>query len=79
MFFFDPLYLLFALPGLLLGLWAQWRVKSVFQQYSQVRLTRPQTGAQIARQILQRSGVSHIAVERVDGFFSDHYLSLIHI
>ena len=73
MFFFDPLYLLFALPGLLLGLWAQWRVKSVFQQYSQVRLTRQQTGAQIARQILQRSGVSHIDVERVDGFFSDHY------
>ena len=55
MFFFDPLYLLFALPGLLLGLWAQWRVKNVFQQYFQVRLTRQQTGAQIARQILQRS------------------------
>ena len=70
MFFFDPLYLLFALPGLLLGLWAQWRVKNVFQQYSQVRLTRQQTGAQIARQILQRSGVSHIDVERVDGFLA---------
>ncbi len=73
MFFFEPLYLLFASPGLWLGLWAQWRVKNIFQQYSQVRLTRQQTGAQIARQILQRSGVSHIDVECMDGFSSDHY------
>lgn len=34
MWFFDPIYLLFAIPPLLLGLWAQFRVQSAFRQYS---------------------------------------------
>ena len=50
MFFFDPLYLLFAAPGLLLAFRAQSRVKVVFAEYSEVGLTRRQTGAQIAPQ-----------------------------
>jgi len=73
MFFFDPLYLLFALPGLLLGFWAQWQVKNSFKKYSRVGLSTRQTGAQIARRILQLSGIHHVKVERVGGFFSDHY------
>ena len=40
MFYLDPLYLILALPGLLLGLWAQMRVKGTFKKYSQVRTTR---------------------------------------
>ncbi|MAJ74448.1 zinc metallopeptidase, partial [Candidatus Poribacteria bacterium] len=73
MFFFDPLYLLFAAPGLLLAFWAQSRVKVVFAEYSEVGLTRRQTGAQIARNILQRSGLNHVNVERTDSFLGDHY------
>ncbi|MEZ4860308.1 MAG: zinc metallopeptidase [Caldilineaceae bacterium] len=71
MFFFNPLYLLFALPGMLLGLYAQARVKSAFDKYSRVQ-TR-MTGAQAARRILDMNGLSHVTVERVDGFLSDHY------
>ena len=37
MFFIDPLYLLLAIPPLLLGMWAQFRVQSAFKQYSRVR------------------------------------------
>ena len=37
MFFIDPLYLLLAIPPLLLGMWAQYRVQSAFRQYSRVR------------------------------------------
>ena len=33
--FFDPLYLIFILPGLALSLWASFRVKSAFKKYSQ--------------------------------------------
>ena len=39
MFYFDPLWLLFSIPPLLLGFWAQMRVKSAFAQYSKVRTT----------------------------------------
>ncbi len=71
--FFDPLYFVFALPALLLGLWAQMRVKSSFNRYSQVRSLSGISGAQAARHILDANGLHNVAVERVQGFLSDHY------
>ena len=71
--FFDPLYLLFALPGLLLGFWAQARVKRNFNKYSQVRTARNVTGAEVARQLLDSQGLYDVAVEETQGFLSDHY------
>ncbi len=73
MFFFDPLYLVIAMPALLLALWAQWRVKSAFGRYSQVRSLRGISGAQAARRILDANGLQNVGVERVSGFLSDHY------
>lgn len=73
MFFFDPYYLIFALPGLLLGLWAQARVRGAFNKYSQVRTARNVTGAQVARTLLDEQGLHDVAVEEVQGFLSDHY------
>lgn len=73
MFFFDPVYLLFAIPPLLLGLWAQFRVKSAFGQYSKVRTGNGMTGAQMARLILDSNGLQTVVVERVNGMLSDHY------
>ena len=71
--FFDLLYLVFALPGLLLGLYAQSRVKSNFKKYSQVRTARNVTGAEVARQLLDAQGLYDVAVEETQGFLSDHY------
>ncbi len=34
--FFDPLYFLFLAPGILLALWAQFRVKSAYHEASQI-------------------------------------------
>lgn len=73
MFYFNPLYLLFALPGLLLGLYAQARVRSNFEKYSRVRTATGMTGAQAARRVLDANGLQMVDVERVDGFLSDHY------
>ncbi|MFZ1397047.1 MAG: zinc metallopeptidase [Candidatus Promineifilaceae bacterium] len=71
--FFDPLYLIFALPGLLLGFWAQSRVKRNFNTYSRVRTARNVTGAEVARQLLDAQGLYDVAVEETQGFLSDHY------
>ena len=71
--FFDPLYLLIALVTGALGMWAQVRVKSSFRKWSQVPIARRMTGADVAREILQRSGIHDVEVERVGGFLSDHY------
>lgn len=67
-------WLLFALPGLILGLWAQYRVKGAFNKYSKVRTARNVTGAQVARALLNEQGLSHIAIEESKGgMLSDHY------
>ncbi len=73
MFYLDPLYLILALPGLLLGLWAQMRVKGTFNKYAQVRTTRNLTGAEIARHLLDNQGLYDVRVEETKGFLSDHY------
>lgn len=71
--FFDPLFLLFALPGLLLGLWAQARVRSTFGKYSKVQTARNVTGAQVARSLLDEHGLHDVVIEETQGFLSDHY------
>jgi uncharacterized protein len=67
------LYFLFGLPALLLGLYAQWRVKSSFSKYSKVRTQRGVTGAQVARSLLDAQGLHDVRVEESKGFLSDHY------
>jgi uncharacterized protein len=73
MFFFDPLYFVFAIPALLFGFWAQWRVQSAMKRYSQVRNSSRFTGAEIAKRILASSGLHNVRVELAQGFLSDHY------
>ncbi len=71
--FFDPLYLLFALPGLLLSMFATFYVKSTFSKYSKFRTYSGLTGAQAAQQMLAAAGINDVRIERVGGFLSDHY------
>lgn len=71
--FFDPVYLLFVGPGLLLAIIATFKVKSTFAHYSQVMSGSGLTGAEAARQMLARNGVTNVTIERADGFLSDHY------
>jgi len=71
--FFDPMYFVFALPALLFGLWAQWRVKSALKKYSQERIYSGMSGAEIARRILDSRGLRDVRVEPTQGFLSDHY------
>jgi len=66
-------YFLYILFPLLLGLWAQWRVKGAFARYSQVRASSNLTGAEVAREILSSSGIYDVSVEEIDGYLGDHY------
>lgn len=71
--FFDPLYFLFIGPGMVLALIATFKVKSTFARYSQVMAASGLTGAEAARQMLARSGITNVKIERASGFLSDHY------
>ena len=70
---FDPVYLLFLLPGMLLALWAQWRVRSAYAEASQIPAGSGYTGAQAADALLRAAGVHDVQIEPVQGFLSDHY------
>ncbi len=71
--FFDPLYFVFALPALILGLYAQAKVRGAYNRYAQVRTARNVTGAQVARTLLDSFGLHDVGVEETSGFLSDHY------
>ncbi|MFZ4524951.1 MAG: zinc metallopeptidase [Chlorobium sp.] len=71
--FFDPMYFVFAMPPMLLGLWAQFKVKSAFKKYSQVPTQSGISGAEAARRILQRGGLGNVSIETAQGMLSDHY------
>jgi uncharacterized protein len=75
-FYFDPVhfnfnYLLFVGPAMLLGLWAQWRVRSTYAKAQQE--PAPLSGAAAARHILDSAGLNQVDVEQVQGVLSDHY------
>jgi Zn-dependent membrane protease YugP len=72
--FFNPNYLIFVmLPTVLLTLYAQWRVKSAYNKWSQVPNERGLTGLATARIIMQDTGLEFIEVKRTPGFMTDHY------
>jgi Zn-dependent membrane protease YugP len=73
MWFYDPTYLLYVLPGLLLSLAASWYVRSTFRRFSEVPLSRGLTGAEAAAAVLRSAGVHDVRIEPVQGFLSDHY------
>ena len=73
MLFFDPVYLLFALPGLLLAMAAAFYTKSTFAKYSKVGASSRLTGADAAQRMLNAAGIYDVKIELVKGFLSDHY------
>jgi hypothetical protein len=73
MMFFDPMYLWFAAPGMILALWASYKTKSTFKRYAKVGASSGLTGAQAARRLLDGQNLQDVEIQRVQGFLSDHY------
>lgn len=66
-------YLLFMLPALLLGLYAQIMVKVNYNRYSKVISRSGLTGREAAERVLQMNGVGGVRIGRVGGTLTDHY------
>jgi uncharacterized protein len=71
MFWYWSLILL--VPALILGIYAQAKVSSSFNRYSQVPSARGFTGAQAAQQVLNAAGLGHVGIEVAGRRLSDHY------
>ena len=69
----DPIFWLFLIPGLLLGMYAQIRLTSTYNRYIRQGIASGMTGAETAREILDRAGLHNMPVNMVRGHLTDHY------
>jgi Zn-dependent membrane protease YugP len=67
------IWLICAGVPLLFGLWAQMRVKSTFNRYSQVPTRGGLTGAQAAAAVIRYSGLDGVTIRPIAGHLTDHY------
>lgn len=67
------LYLVLVVPFIILGFWAQQRVGGTFRKWAEVRSHSGRTGAEVARAILDRNGLTNVQVLHTPGSLSDHY------
>lgn len=65
--------ILIVIPGLIVSVWAQFKVQSTYKKYSTFYTKKRMTGADAARRILDSEGLYHIKVEHVRGNLTDHY------
>lgn len=73
MFFYDNYYLIFVLPAILISLFAQMKVKSTFNKYSQVMAHSSRTASEVTRCILDMNGLQNVRIEQISGSLSDHF------
>ncbi len=71
LFWWDPLYLVFALPALVLGLYAQAKVQAAYSRW--LRVPARLTGLEAARRLLQAAGLYEVRLEGTPGHLTDHY------
>ena len=71
--YFDYYYFILVVPALLFAMWAQKKVKSAFNQYSNASTYSRMTGFEAARRILDAHGLRNVQIEMIDGDLTDHY------
>jgi len=70
----DPLYFVFLAPGVVLALWAQWRVKSAYASANLIPVGSGFRGADAAAAVLANGHAPGVRIEATEGFLSDHYV-----
>ena len=61
------------IPAMILAMYAQSKVQRTYDTYSRVGLKSNMTGAEVARTLLDNSGLHEVKIERVKGNLTDHY------
>lgn len=69
---FDSTFLIL-IPAIIIAFYAQTKIKSTFNKYSQVRSGKGYSASQVARYLLDRVGLNDVHIEMVPGNLTDHY------
>lgn len=73
MFFFNPYYLLFMAPAIILMVAVQLYVNSAYKKWSQVPTRSGMSGAEAAQRLIRSGSLYDVNIEGVSGKLSDHY------
>lgn len=73
MFFFNPTYLCFMAPGLLLVMFASWYVNSAYRKWGRVPVRSGLTGAQAAQRLIMSGGLTGVQIQGIGGNLTDNY------
>lgn len=65
--------IIFLIPGLLLGLWAQSRVNSAYQKYSRIATQRGLSAREAVSRLLAQEGAGDVTITQTHGTLTDHY------
>ncbi|HEY5572621.1 MAG TPA: zinc metallopeptidase [Anaerolineales bacterium] len=71
--FFNPYYIIFMAPAIILMLAVQWYVNSAYQKWSRVPASSRMSGAEAAQRLMRTAGLYDVHVEGVSGRLTDHY------
>lgn len=71
--YWNPMYFVFALPALLLGMYAQFKIRSAYGKYTQVGNALGVTGVEAAQRLLASNGLEGVQLEGTPGELTDHY------
>ena len=67
------MYIVYFAIIMLLPLYAQMKVQGTYKKFAKVRTAKGQTGAEVARAILDANGLYDVRVVPTQGVLSDHY------
>lgn len=69
----SPLFLVLTLPAMFFAMWAQYKVRSTFQKYSEVPNMHRVSGTEVAQALMRSEGLDYLKVHRVGGDLTDFY------
>lgn len=70
--FFDPTMIIL-IPAVIISFWAQTKISSTYNKYSEVRTRNGYDGHQIAKMILDGAGLFDVRIEVINSKLGDHY------
>ncbi|MFZ5640064.1 MAG: zinc metallopeptidase [Bacillota bacterium] len=74
--FFFPIWdpsMIILIPGLILAMYAQFKVQNTFSKYAHLAAASGLSGAQVAKKLLEQAGIYDVSVEMTPGHLTDHY------
>ena len=71
--FYPDATFLILVPGLILAMYAQFKVQGTFAKYVRVQADSGMTGSQVAKRLLEDAGINDVSVEQTKGRLTDHF------